>query len=173
LASRFVYQNQWIRVREDAVLRPDGRRGIYGVVEMGPCVGVVALTSDGEVYLVGQYRYPTETYSWEIIAGGADAGEDLLAAARREMREETGVAAARLTSLGTCQISNGVTDQVGHLYVAEGLTAGAAMPDATEQLAVRVVPLAEAMAMVERDELNDAFSVVGLYRAWHRLHRGV
>src|SRR5262249_45758250 len=86
--TREVYQNPWIRVREDQVIRPNGAPGIYGVVESTPAVGVVAVTTDERVYLVGQYRYTVEEYSWEIITGYSAAGEDLLAGAARELREE-------------------------------------------------------------------------------------
>src|SRR5439155_7079061 len=92
LGSRQVYENAWIRVREDDVIRPDGQPGIYGVVEFqGLAVAIIALTEDEQVYLVGQYRYPTDTYSWEVVEGTSEAGEEPLAAAKRELSEETGL----------------------------------------------------------------------------------
>ena len=169
-SSREVYRNPWITVREDQVLRPDGNPGIYGVIEFTPAVGVVPLSDDGLVYLVGQYRYPTDCYSWEITTGYADAGEALLEAAARELREETGLAAQRWTPLGRCQISNSVTDQFGYLFLAQGLSLGQALPDATEDLAVKTVPLAKALEMAQSGEIEQAFSLVGLYRAWVHLH---
>ena len=171
LASREVYQNPWIRLREDQVVRPDGQPGIYGVVEMFPAVGVVVLTADQQVYLVGQYRYATDCYSWEIVAGYSAAGEDTLAAAQRELREETGLVAERWTSLGDCQISNSATDQVGRIYLAEGLSQGEASPDDTEALQVKTVPLDVAIELASATGITQAFSVVGLYRAWHQLRR--
>ena len=85
LASRIAYENAWVRLREDAVVRPDGRQGIYGVVELRPSIGVVALNADREIVLVGQWRYPLGRYSWEIPRGGSMPGEsDLEAVARRE-----------------------------------------------------------------------------------------
>ena len=170
LGTREVYRNPWIRVREDQVIRPDGSPGIYGVVEFTPAVGVVAIRPDESVYLVGQYRYPTDCYSWEIITGYSDAGEDVLAAAQRELREEAGLTAGRWTPLGECHISNSVTDQLGYLFLAQDLVEGEAMPDATEQLAVKTVPLAEALSMAQDSEIAQAFSLVGVYRAWHHLH---
>ncbi|MFI5267225.1 MAG: NUDIX domain-containing protein [Chloroflexota bacterium] len=165
LDSRAVYANPWITVREDRVIQPDGRPGIYGVVQCNPAVGVVALTAEGQVCLVGQYRYPLDEYSWEIVTGYSEPGEDVLAAAQRELREETGLTATRWTSLGRCHISNSVTDQVGYLYLAEGLEQGAAAPEPTEELSVKVVPLAEALALAQSSGIVQAFSLVGLYRA--------
>jgi 8-oxo-dGTP pyrophosphatase MutT (NUDIX family) len=170
LGTRRVYANPWMRVREDQVLRPNGTPGIYGVVEFVPAVGVVALTADEQVYLVGQYRYPTDGYSWEIVTGYADPSEELVRSAQRELREEAGLTAGAWTSLGQCHISNSVTDQVGHLYLARELTLGEAQPDETEELSVRSVPLAQALAMAQASEIVQAFSLVGLYRAWHLLH---
>src|SRR5215210_250185 len=96
--SRRVYENAWISVREDEVVRPDGQPGIYGVVEMQTwALGVVALDDGGQTYLVGQYRYPLELYSWEIPEGGGSPGLSPLESASRELREETGLTAERWT----------------------------------------------------------------------------
>jgi 8-oxo-dGTP pyrophosphatase MutT (NUDIX family) len=170
LDTREVYQNPWIRVREDQVLRPDGSPGIYGVVECEPAVAVVALTSASEVYLVGQYRYTTQTYSWEVVSGYANPGEDTLDAAKRELREEAGLAAAAWTSLGTCEVSNSVTDQFAFIYLAQGLTPMPASPDATEQLTVRLATLREALAMAQSGAISQAVSATAVFRAWHQLN---
>src|SRR5205085_1690176 len=129
LGTRPIYENPWIRVREDRVIRPDGQPGIYSVVEFQPAVGIVALTENEQIYLVGQYRYPTETYSWEFVSGYCEPGEDLLEAAKRELREEAGLTATEWTALGHSEISNSSTDQVGYIYLARGLTAGEPHPD--------------------------------------------
>ena len=90
-ASERVYENPWISVREDRVVRPDGEPGIYGVVHYkNVAVGVLPV-DDGHTYLVGQYRYPLDEYSWEIPEGGCPEGEEPLHAAQRELREETGL----------------------------------------------------------------------------------
>jgi len=100
LATRVVYTNPWITVREDKVLRPNGSPGIYGVVETRLATGVLALTPEEDCYLVGQYRYTMHEYSWELIEGGSDPGEDALAAAQRELREEAGLTARDWQPLG-------------------------------------------------------------------------
>jgi len=170
LSTRTVYQNDWITVREDQVIRPDGGEGIYGVVETRLATGVVALTPAGEVYLVGQYRYPMDAYSWEIVEGGSDPGEDALAAAKRELREEVGLVAAHWEPLGhELHLSNCHSSERGYLFLATGLEETAAAPDGTEQLQVRRVPLAEALEMVARGEIRDAMSVLGLLLLERRL----
>ena len=100
VASREVYRNAWMWVREDDVIRPDGSRGIYGVVDKHDAVGVVALTDAGEVVLVGQYRYPTDVYSWEIVEGGVDDGEDPLRGGQRGARGRGRVAGVLLDAAG-------------------------------------------------------------------------
>jgi 8-oxo-dGTP pyrophosphatase MutT (NUDIX family) len=169
VSSREIYRNTWIGVREDQVIGPDGKPGIYSVVEFEAAVGIVALTPDDRVYLVGQYRYPTGHYSWEIVEGASEPGEDLLEAAKRELEEETGLSASEWTPLGHCEFSNSSTDQVGFMFLARGLTAGTAHPDPTEELAVDTIPLAEALAMALDSRIFDVFSIAGLFRAWHYL----
>lgn len=169
LDTREVYRNPWITVREDQVVRPDGEPGIYGVVECRPAVGIVALTPDGQVWLVGQHRYATDEYSWEIVSGFADPGEDVLEAARRELAEEASLAAAEWTLLGRAEISNSVTDQVGFVYLARDLSTCEAAPDGTEELKLRLVPLDEALRMALDSEVRQAFSAAAIFRAWHYL----
>ena len=172
-SSRVVYDNPWIRVRDDRVIRPDGQPGVYGVVEMKTwAVGIVPLTDEGDTFLVGQYRYTLGLYSWEIPEGGASKLATLLESARRELREETGVAAARWTYLGEAHLSNSVTDEVGCVFLAEDLTFGDADPEGAEELRVRRLPLAEAVAMALVGEISDALAVVGLLRADRYLRDG-
>ncbi len=171
LSSRVVYENAWIRVREDQVIRPDGRAGIYGVVDpLRVATGVVALDDQGRVTLVGQFRYPLGRYSWEIVEGGADPGETPLAAAQRELREEAGLVAGEWAPLGgELHLSNCFSSEVGYLFVARRLRQVPPDPDGTEELAVQQVPFAEALRRVERGEITDAMSVMGLLRAAREL----
>lgn len=166
LRSRVVYENAWISVREDDVIRPDGSEGIYGVLDTRIANGVVALTPERDVYLVGQYRYPNDVYSWEIIEGGTDPGEEPLECAKRELQEEAGLIAATWHTLGhEIHVSNCVTSEVGYLFIAEDLTVTEATPDATEVLQLKKVPFEEAVAMVERGEIVDALTIMGLLLA--------
>lgn len=162
VSTRVVYDNPWIRVREDEVVRPDGRPGIYGVVHFkNVAVGVLAV-EDGLLYLVGQYRYPLERYSWEIPEGGCPEGEDPLREARRELEEETGLRARRWTKMGEAHLSNSVSDELAVWFLAEGLEQGECRPEGTEKLQVRRVSLSEALGMVNSGEITDAISVLAI-----------
>lgn len=162
--KREVYSNPWISVSESRVTTPTGTPGIYGVVHYkNRAVGVIPIDDENHTWLVGQYRYPTDTYEWEIPEGGAPFEESLEECAHRELREETGLSAEHLELLiGDLQLSNSVSDERAHLYVARGLTRGEAEPEATEQIRVRRLPLSEAFAMVDRGEIKDAMTVLAL-----------
>lgn len=163
LGSREIYRNPWLSLREDRVIRPDGVEGIYGVIDTRIATGVCALTPDRELYLVGQYRYPTQCYSWEIVEGGSDPGEHYLDAMKRELREEAGLVAARWTPLGhEIHLSNCISSEIGYIYLAEELTEVEAEPEGTEVLEIRKLPFEECVAMIDRGEIVDAVSVLGI-----------
>lgn len=165
LSRRSVYRNAWLELFHDEVLRPDGSPGIYGVVHLrNTAVGIVALDDEGRVLLVGQYRYTLDEYSWEIPEGGVDADEGVLEGAQRELREETGFEAAEWRLLFRFSMSNSVTDEVGAIFLATGLTPGESAPEASEDITTRWVPLDEAVAMIDRGEMTDVMSVSGLLR---------
>ncbi len=168
LEQRMVYSNPWITVREDKVIRPDGKPGIYGVVETRIATGVVALTEDMQVYLVGQYRYPLDAYSWEVPEGGADPGEEPIEAIQRELREEAGITARKWTSLGgPIHLSNCFSNEIAYAYLAEELEENEPDPEGTEVLEVRRVPFQTAIDMVHEGAITDAMSIIALLRAEH------
>jgi 8-oxo-dGTP pyrophosphatase MutT (NUDIX family) len=166
LASRTVHTNAWFRVREDQVRRPDGQPGQWFVVEAEDNAGVVAVDTEGQVWLVGEWVYPVGAYSWSIPSGGVRAGEAALAAARRELREETGLAAACWEPLGSFYLSQGLTTQTSHLFLATELTPGRAAPEGTEALTLTRVPIEHAWASALAGALRDSVTLVGL--AWAR-----
>ncbi|TPG67415.1 NUDIX domain-containing protein [Hymenobacter nivis] len=166
LSSAVHYQNPWISVREDQVLNPAGGPGIYGVVSMkNKAIGIIPVDADGNTWLVGQYRYPLNEYSWEIPMGGGPVELDVLESAQRELREETGLLAARWTRIARLHTSNSVTDEEGFVYLAEELTQGDTEPEETEDLRLWKLPLAEAVAMAMDDRITDGISVAGLLKA--------
>lgn len=173
ISAREVYDNPWIRVREDQVLRPDGKPGIYGVVHFkNLAVAVVAVDQAGRVILVGQHRYPFDRYFWEIPEGGCPIGEETPEqAASRELREETGFSASRWDYLGTLELSNSSTDEMGHLFLARDLAPGPSMPDGTESLTIRRIDFREALRMAMEGELSESLTVAALARAGHFLDR--
>jgi 8-oxo-dGTP pyrophosphatase MutT (NUDIX family) len=162
VSSKQVYDNPWIAVREDLVTRPDGEPGIYGVVHFkNIAVGILAIEDD-HVYLVGQHRYPLDLYSWEIPEGGCPEGEEPLDAARRELKEETGLEAKHWRMLGEAYLSNSVADEYAVWFLATGLVPGEQSPEGTEAIDVRRLPLREAQKMVISGQITDALSLLAI-----------
>jgi ADP-ribose pyrophosphatase len=163
LSTRPIYENTWMRLREDTAEMPDGRTTIYGVVTFGDCVGVVPFVDADHVLLVRQYRYVQgENHRWEIPTGGVHQGETLVQAAQRELAEEAGYRAGRLVHVSSFYTSKCICDETAHIYVGDELVPDEATPDDTEFLERRVFPFDEALRMALEGEIMDSMSLVGL-----------
>lgn len=165
LSGRVVYDNNWITLEEHQVVNPSGGRGIYGKLHFkNKALGIIPLDHEMNTWLVGQYRYPLDEYSWEIPMGGGPLEVDILASAQRELQEETGLTATKWTQLLRIHTSNSVTDEEGFVFLAEGLTQGATDFEETEQLAIKKLPLADAIDMVMNGQITDSLSMAGLLK---------
>ena len=171
--TRTAYENPWIRVEHNEVVRPDGADGVYGVVRFANlAIGVLPLFADGTVPLVGQHRFPFDAYSWELPEGGGPKGERPKDAAQRELAEETGLTAEHLLEIGRADLSNSVTDERAVMFLAWGLTEGEARPDGDEVLAHRRVPFATLLAEVLSGAVTDALTHLLVLTAFARAQRG-
>jgi 8-oxo-dGTP pyrophosphatase MutT (NUDIX family) len=165
LGQKEIYNNPWIKVTEYEVLNPSGGKGIYGKVHFKNwAIGILPLDEDLNTYIVGQYRFTLNQYSWEIPEGGGAIGIYMLESAKRELKEETGLVAKVWTKLMDINLSNSVSDEVGCIFMARVLTQDEAMPEETEQLAVKKVPFAEAYKMVEKGVITDSLAVTAILK---------
>ncbi|MCW8196442.1 NUDIX hydrolase [Proteobacteria bacterium 005FR1] len=160
-----VYENPWIRVSHEKVITPGGTDGIYGVVHFkNHAVGVIPVDAEGNTWLVRQSRYTLDSQTWEIPEGGAPLGSNLLASAKRELEEETGLRARNWRHLLTMHLSNSVTDEEATVFAATDLYPGEQQLEASEDIVLRKLPLEQAINMALSGEITDALSVAGLLR---------
>ncbi|HXV44817.1 MAG TPA: NUDIX hydrolase [Anaerolineae bacterium] len=165
-SSRRVYENPWMKLREDIAEMPNGKTTIYGVIECAECVGVLPFIDDDHVVMVRQYRYVFgEDHRWEMPTGGVKPGEALAEAAQRELCEEVGYAAAELQHVSTYFTSKSIMREIGHLFIGRGLTQVEAVPDETEFLEVAVFPFQEVLQMVLESEIRDSMTVITVLHA--------
>lgn len=165
LSSREIYRNRWLSLREDEVRLPNGKPSVYGVVTCSQCVGVLPFLDSKTVLLVGQYRYIAKQFMWEMPTGGIHAGEKVKEAAQRELAEETGHRAGKLTPLLTFHSSKSVMDETAHLFVGENLRKAPLKPDDTEFIETREFPFDRVLGMVLSGEIMDAMTVIAVLAA--------
>ncbi len=160
LSEEEKYNNPWIQITHYDVKNPSGNKGIYGKVHFkNHAIGIVPLDEDMNTYLVGQYRFPINQYSWEIPEGGCPLGEDKLTSAQRELLEETGLKAEHWQRILEMHLSNSVSDEDATVYIATSLSQHEAIPEETEQLVVKKIPFDEVYDMVRRGDITDSLTV--------------
>jgi ADP-ribose pyrophosphatase len=165
LSSRQVYDNSWIGLTEYEVINPGGGKGIYGKIHYkGLAVGILPLDEQLNVWLVGQWRFPLDAYSWEIPEGGGDLSLEPVESAKRELKEETGLVAAEWIPIQEMHLSNSVSDEKAIIFLARRLEQQDATPEESEQLVVRKLPFEEAYRMVENGTITDSMSVAGILK---------
>lgn len=165
LDSEVKYENNWIQVVHQNVINPNGGKGIYGTVNFkNIAVGVVPIDEYENTWLVGQYRFPLNEYSWEIPEGGCPDGEEVLETAKRELKEETGLIAQNWSLISKLHTSNSVCNEVAYIFLAEHIIQSESQPEDTEQLQVKKVSLKEALDMVLADKITDSMSVAGILK---------
>lgn len=173
LSSEEKYNNKWITVTEHQVINPSGGKGIYGEVHFkNLAIGVLPLDDEHNTWLIGQYRYPLKAYSWEIPEGGGPLGTDPELSAKRELAEETGLVASKLTEIQRLHLSNSVSDELAIIYLAQDLQLGEAAPEETEDLQLIKVPFAKAVEMVMNGEITDSMSVAAILKVQLMIQKG-
>lgn len=171
-ARRTVYETKWLRVQEHEVMQPDGSPGTYSFVEIPASVGILAINERNEVALVGQWRYPIGRYTWEMVRGGANAGEtDMLEVARRELREEIHFEADTWRDMGHVFTCTGLTTDHQSFFVATQLRPVPQHTDPVEPIDVRWVLLPEAIQMISSGEIVEVCTAAALLRFYFLVMR--
>ncbi len=171
--SATIYENNWIKLDHYRVINPSGNQGIYGKVHFkNYAIGIIPLDENNNTWLVGQYRFPLEKYSWEIPEGGGDLQTDPLESAKRELLEETGIKAVQWNKIMDMHLSNSVSDELAFIYVARDLSFFDAKPEDTEILKIKKIPFSEAYQMALNGSITDSLSVAGILKTKILLDNG-
>lgn len=173
LRSEVKFETPWIKVTQHDVINPSGNKGIYGTVSFkNLAIGIIPLDAELNTWLVGQWRYPLEQYSWEIIEGGGSHQTDPLESAKRELKEEAGIIAHKYTPLFNMHTSNSVTDEYCHVFLAQDLEMDIAEPEETEDLQIKKIPFKKAFDMVMNGEITDSLSMVAILKTKILIDKG-
>ena len=170
LSSELMYESAWIAVNKHQTINPAGNPAVYSVVNFkNLAIGIIPLSDDGYTWLVGQWRYPLNAYSWEIPEGGSPLGEAPIETAKRELKEETGIVAKEFKEIMQLHLSNSATDEHAFIFLATDLSFSEAEPEETEDLQVKKVHIKEAYQMALNGEITDAISVAAIFKVYHTM----
>lgn len=171
--SEIKYDNPWIKITEHQTINAGGNDGIYGVVHYkNTAIGIIPLDEDYNTWLVGQYRFPLQQYSWEICEGGGLETHDVLDSAKRELLEELGIKANHWKNIMDMHLSNSVSDEKGVIYIAKELSYHEPEPEDGEVLQIKKLPFNEACQMVMDGELTDSLTVAGILKTKLLIDKG-
>lgn len=172
-SKEVVYDNPWMQIQHHEVINPSGGDGIYGVVHFkNYAVGVIPIDENGYTWLVGQYRYPLDLYSWELPEGGGPLEDEPLESAKRELREEVGITAKKWTKLMDIHTSNSITDELGFVYVAQDLTFGETEHEEVEEIAIRKVHFSELVKMIMNGQITDSITIASVLKLQLLINQG-
>jgi len=172
--SEKVYESPWIKVTKHDVLNPARNPATYSVVHFkGLAIGVLPLDNELNTWLVGQWRYPINEYSWEIPEGGGALDVEPVESAKRELKEETGIVAKNYKEIMRMHLSNSATDELAIVFVATGLTFEESEPEESEILQVKKIPFNEAYQWVMEGKITDAITVAALLKTKIMLEKGI
>lgn len=172
-SKKVVYDNPWIQIQHHEVINPSGGEGIYGVVQFkNYAVGIIPIDENGYTWLVGQYRYPLDIYTWELPEGGSPLEDNPLDSAKRELREEVGITAKKWTKIMEIHTSNSVTNELGFVYVAQDLTYGETEHEDVEEITIRKVHFSELVEMVMKGQITDSISIASVLKLELLIKRG-
>ncbi|MCO5180994.1 MAG: NUDIX hydrolase [Candidatus Promineofilum sp.] len=169
ISSRTAWSCPWYRVRQDAIITPDGRAGVYNVIEKPDAVWIVPITTHGQVAMVHQFRYTVGEWCLEVPAGSVKPGQTIEEAAREELREEVGGTANSLDYIGRFFPANGICNEVGHVFLATGVRLGMTHHEAAEVMSVTLKSPREALHMARQGEISDGSTALALLLCADRL----
>jgi ADP-ribose pyrophosphatase len=165
LTNKTVYENPWLEIQHHEIINPSGNEGIYGVVHFkNLAIGIIPIDENGNTWIVGQYRYPLKQYSWELPEGGGDLNMPPVESAKKELKEEVGIFAAKWTELMRIHTSNSVTDEYAIVFIAEGLTFGETEHEETEDITIRKLHFSELVEMVMNGEITDSITIAAVLK---------
>ena len=168
-----MFDNPWMQITEQDATAPTGQPAYYGVIHFKNVgIAILPLHEDGTVTLVGQHRYISGNYSWELPEGGGMLSERPLDAAKRELAEETGLIASEWREILSFELSNSITDERGVGFIATGLSQGLAAPGETEVIRLARVPFLEALDQATNGNISDMMTIALLLRAYQMAQTG-
>lgn len=163
--TKCVYKNPWISVREDKVVRPDGKDGIFGIISVKPGIAVLPIDNKGNIFLIEQFRYAVNGKTIEAVCGGIEDNETTLDAAKRELKEETGIEAKKWISLEKVNQLTSMVNAESSLFLANGLTFTKANPDGTENIKLIKVSFKQAIDWVMKGLITDSVTSTLILKA--------